>query len=102
MVSNHQLPGWEPGALPLKLRALPTPFPLQVVGFIRHLLFMVVPLPRHGNPHASVDGGGLAWHLHDKPNARFVVTSLPETVFPWIVYERVYCPQGNAENALLR
>ena len=41
-----------------------------------------------------------AEHLPGKPNPRFVVTSLPETVSPRTVYERVYCPRGNAENAI--
>ena len=41
-----------------------------------------------------------AEHLPGKSNPRFVVTSLPETVSPRIVYERVYCPRGNAENAI--
>ena len=41
-----------------------------------------------------------AEHLPGKPNPRFVVTSLPETVSPRIVYERIYCPRGNAENAI--
>ena len=38
-----------------------------------------------------------AEHLPGKANPRFVVTSLPETVSPRTVYERVYCPRGNAE-----
>ena len=41
-----------------------------------------------------------AEHLPGKPYPRFVVTSLPETVSPRIVYERIYCPRGNAENAI--
>ena len=41
-----------------------------------------------------------AEHLPGKPNPRFVVTSLPETLSPRTVYERVYCPRGNAENAI--
>ena len=41
-----------------------------------------------------------AEHLPGKANPRFVVTSLPETVSPRTVYERVYCPRGNAENAI--
>ena len=41
-----------------------------------------------------------AEHLPGKPNPRFVVTSLPETISARTVYERVYCPRGNAENAI--
>ncbi len=41
-----------------------------------------------------------AEHLPGKANPRFVVTSLPETLSPRTVYERVYCPRGNAENAI--
>lgn len=41
-----------------------------------------------------------AEHLPGKPNPRFVVTSLPRTVSARAVYERVYCPRGNMENAI--
>ena len=41
-----------------------------------------------------------AEHLPGKPNPRFVVTSLPRTVSARTVYERVYCPRGNMENAI--
>ena len=41
-----------------------------------------------------------AEHLPGKSNPRFVVTSLPETISARTVYERVYCPRGNAENAI--
>ena len=39
-------------------------------------------------------------HIPGKSNPRFVVTSLPETIAPRTVYERIYCPRGNAENAI--
>ena len=39
-------------------------------------------------------------HIPDKSNPRFVVTSLPESIPPRTVYERIYCPRGNAENAI--
>ena len=41
-----------------------------------------------------------AEHLPGKANPRFVVTSLPETFSARTVYERVYCPRGNMENAI--
>ena len=42
-----------------------------------------------------------AEHLPGKANPRFVVTSLPADTFsPRVVYERVYCPRGNMENAI--
>ena len=41
-----------------------------------------------------------AEHIPGKPNPRFLVTSLPETISPRTVYERIYCPRGNAENAI--
>ena len=41
-----------------------------------------------------------AEHLPGKPNPRFVVTSLPEAIPARVVYERVYCPRGDAENAI--
>ena len=41
-----------------------------------------------------------AEHPPGKSNPRFVVTSLPETISARSVYERVYCPRGNAENAI--
>jgi hypothetical protein len=40
-----------------------------------------------------------AEHLADKANPRFVVTSHLE-VDPRTVYERLYCPRGQAENAI--
>jgi hypothetical protein len=40
-----------------------------------------------------------AEHLGDKANPRFVVTSL-NTVEPRTVYEKLYCPRGQAENAI--
>lgn len=39
-------------------------------------------------------------HIPGKSNPRFVVTSLPVTIAPRTVYERIYCPRGNAENAI--
>ena len=39
-------------------------------------------------------------HIPGKSNPRFVVTSLPVTISPRVVYERVYCPRGHAENAI--
>ena len=41
-----------------------------------------------------------AEHLPGKSNPRFVVTSLPDTFSARTVYERVYCPRGNMENAI--
>ncbi len=41
-----------------------------------------------------------AEHIPGKRNPRFVVTSLPLTIPPRTVYERIYCPRGNAENAI--
>ena len=41
-----------------------------------------------------------AEHLPGKANPRFVVTSLPDTFSARTVYERVYCPRGNMENAI--
>ena len=41
-----------------------------------------------------------AEHIPGKPNPRFLVTSLPETISPRTVYERIYRPRGNAENAI--
>jgi len=41
-----------------------------------------------------------AEHLPGKSNPRFVVTSLPDTFSARSVYERVYCPRGNMENAI--
>ena len=41
-----------------------------------------------------------AEHLPSKPNPRFVVTSLRETISARTIYERIYCPQRNAENAI--
>ena len=42
-----------------------------------------------------------AEHLPGKANPRFVVTSLPADTFSArTVYERVYCPRGNMENAI--
>ncbi len=42
-----------------------------------------------------------AEHLPGKSNPRFVVTSLPErTASSRTVYERIYCPRGEAENAI--
>ncbi len=43
---------------------------------------------------------GKAEHLPGKSNPRFVVTSLPGTFSARTVYERVYCPRGNMENAI--
>ena len=43
---------------------------------------------------------GKAEHLPGKSNPRFVVTSLPDTFSARTVYERVYCPRGNMENAI--
>lgn len=40
-----------------------------------------------------------AEHLGDKANPRFVVTTVDERD-PRAVYERVYCPRGQAENAI--
>ena len=41
-----------------------------------------------------------AEHLPNKANPRFVVTSLPQSFSARTVYERVYCPRGNMENAI--
>ena len=42
-----------------------------------------------------------AEHLPGKSNPRFVVTSLPERpASSRTVYERIYCPRGEAENAI--
>ncbi len=40
-----------------------------------------------------------AEHLGDKPNPRFVVTTADERD-PRVVYEKLYCPRGQAENAI--
>jgi Transposase DDE domain group 1 len=40
-----------------------------------------------------------AEHLGDKPNLRFVVTSL-KTREPIHIYEQLYCPRGQAENSI--
>jgi hypothetical protein len=40
-----------------------------------------------------------AEHLGDKANPRFVVTTVDERD-PRIVYEKLYCPRGQAENAI--
>jgi hypothetical protein len=40
-----------------------------------------------------------AEHLGDKANPRFVVTSV-DTKDPREIYEKVYCPRGQAENAI--
>lgn len=40
-----------------------------------------------------------AEHLGDKANPRFVVTSV-DAVDPRAVYEKLYCPRGQAENAI--
>src|SRR5258708_27791833 len=40
-----------------------------------------------------------AEHLGDKANPRFVVTTADERD-PRIVYEKLYCPRGQAENAI--
>lgn len=39
-------------------------------------------------------------HIPGKSNPRFVVTSLPATIRPRVVYELVYCPRGDAENTI--
>ena len=41
-----------------------------------------------------------AEHLPGKANPRFVVTSLPPSLSARTVYERVYCPRGDMENAI--
>ena len=41
-----------------------------------------------------------AEHLPGKANPRFVVTSLPRSLSARTVYERVYCPRGDMENAI--
>lgn len=40
-----------------------------------------------------------AEHLGDKANPRFVVTTVDERD-PRVVYEKIYCPRGQAENAI--